>query len=83
MQGLSLAEGLRERRCRRLAQERGAVYEQVLREDLVQHEPFWADHALQSAAPARSTRQRAGHGLDRRRILELRGFRDVAERRRR
>ena len=44
-QGRSPAEVLRERRCRRQAQERGVPYEQVVREDRAKSKAFWADYA--------------------------------------
>ena len=40
---LRMAEVLRERRCRSLAQERGVPYEQVLREDLVERQTLMDD----------------------------------------
>jgi hypothetical protein len=43
-QGRTLADVLRERRCRRLAQERGVAFEEVLREDLAEHRAFWAGY---------------------------------------
>ena len=43
-EGPTLAGVLRERRCRRLAEERGVPYEQVLREHLAAHQAFWADY---------------------------------------
>jgi hypothetical protein len=43
-QGRTLADVLRERRCRRLAQERGVPLEEVLREDLAEHRAFWSGY---------------------------------------
>jgi hypothetical protein len=43
-QGRTPADVLRERRCRRLAQERGVSFEEVLREDLTEHRAFWAGY---------------------------------------
>src|SRR5262249_53363020 len=44
-QGETAAEVIRERRCRRLAQERGVPNEQVVREDRAERGAFWADYA--------------------------------------
>ena len=41
---LRIAAVLRGRRCRRLAQERGVPYEQVLREELIEKQTFWAKY---------------------------------------
>src|SRR5205085_1911599 len=43
-QGRTLADVIRERRCRRLAQEGGVSFEEVLREHLADHRAFWADY---------------------------------------
>jgi len=43
-QGLSLADVLRELQCRRVAQERGVPYEEVLREHIIEHQAFWAHY---------------------------------------
>jgi len=43
-QGLSLADVLRELQCRRVAQERGVPYEEVLREHTIEHQAFWAHY---------------------------------------
>jgi hypothetical protein len=40
-QGRTPSEVLRERRCRRVAQERGVPYEQVLRESVIESQAFW------------------------------------------
>jgi hypothetical protein len=41
----SQADLLRERLCRRLAQERGVSFEEALQEHLAEHRAFWADYA--------------------------------------
>jgi hypothetical protein len=43
-QGRSPADVLRERRCRRIAQERGVPYEKVLQEHLAEDRAFWAGY---------------------------------------
>ena len=43
-QGRTVADVLRERRCRRLAQERGVPLDEVLREDLAEHRAFWSGY---------------------------------------
>jgi hypothetical protein len=42
--GRTLADVLRERWCRRLAQERGVALEEVLRKDIAEHRVFWAGY---------------------------------------
>jgi hypothetical protein len=41
--GPTLADVIRERRCRRVAQERGVSYEQALRDHLAERQAYWAD----------------------------------------
>jgi hypothetical protein len=43
-QGRTLADVLRERWRRRLAQERAVPFDEVLREDLAEHRAFWAGY---------------------------------------
>jgi hypothetical protein len=42
--GRTPADVLRERQCRRLAQERNVPYETVLQEHLAEHRAFWAGY---------------------------------------
>jgi hypothetical protein len=44
-EGPTLADLLRERLCRQLAQERGVSFEEALREHLAEQRAFWADYA--------------------------------------
>ena len=44
-QGETAAAVIRERRCRRLARERGVPYEQVLGEHLAEQRAFWAEYS--------------------------------------
>ena len=44
-EGPTVASVLRERRCRRLAQERGLPYEQVLRESIIQSQSLVENYA--------------------------------------
>jgi hypothetical protein len=43
-QGRTLADVLRERICRRLAQERGISFEEALQEHLAEHRAIWAGY---------------------------------------
>ena len=43
-EGLTPADVLRQRMCRRKAQETGRPYEEVLREHLAEHRAFWSGY---------------------------------------
>jgi hypothetical protein len=72
-QGRTVADVLRERRCRRLAQDRNVPYEKVLQERLAEDRAFWAGYTgprtiadvLRYGRQHRVTASAAGLGLSR------------------
>ena len=72
-QGRTPADVLRERCCRRLAQERGLAFEEVLRDDLAEDRAFWSGYTgprtiadvLRYGRQHRVTASAAGLGLSR------------------
>jgi hypothetical protein len=74
-QGLTPAEALRERLCRRVAQERGVPYEEVLRESINEHQVFMAnyvgDGTIADTLRSRSTTSIRGCGSSSENSTEL------------
>jgi hypothetical protein len=66
--GLSPADIIRQRRCRRLARETGRPYEELLREDQMRAEAFWrsydGDRSIAGILRSRYQRRAATHATE-------------------